>query len=224
MCGGWTVATYRMPFQTPDLFGAPDGLTNSHVRKQIHRLRLSRGWTKHDLEEAAQLAPDTLEDFEAGIRCINLDTLRKLIEALDSDITEVWPSAEGAEKARTMPLPGLAKEPLHLSRLAEIHSLAGAEASLMCMGESLADLTESSVERTSGPALHILSSINLDKHESEWLCCELQHGNVASPWRVYLCSENGRNLYLCLKNGHLEFWAEGFIQRCLSTWLASNSL
>lgn len=218
------MATHRMPFQTPDFFWAPDGLTNTHIRKQIHRLRLSRGWTKRDLEEAAQLAPDTLEDFEAGIRCINVDTLQKLIEALDSDITEVWPSPEGAEKTHNAPLPGQAKEPLHLSRLAEIHSLAGAEASIMCMSESRTELTESSAERTSRPALYVLSSINLDKHESEWLCCEIQMGNVASPWRVYLCSENGRSLYLCLKNGHLEFWSDGFIQRCLSTWLASDSL
>jgi transcriptional regulator with XRE-family HTH domain len=218
------VATHRMPFQTPDLFGASDGLTNAHIRKQIHRLRLSRGWTKRDLEEAAQLAPDTLEDFEAGIRCINVDTLRKLIEALDSDITEVWPSPDGVGKARNIPLPGKAEEPLHLSRLAEIHSLAGAEASFMCMGEELAEITEISVEKTSVPALHVLSSINLDRHESEWLCCQIQRGDIASPWKVYLCSENGRRLYLCLKNGHLEFWAEGFIQRCLSTWLGSNRL
>jgi transcriptional regulator with XRE-family HTH domain len=210
-----------MPFQTPDLFWSPDGLTNAHIRKQIHRLRLSRGWTKHDLEEAAQLAPDTLEDFEAGIRCINVDTLQKIIEALNSDITEVWPSPDGAEKARNAPLPGQAEETLHLSRLAEIHSLAGAEASFMCIGESLTGLTEGSAERTSLSALRVLSSINLDRHESEWLCCELQNGNLASPWRVYLCSENGRRLHLCLKNCHLEFWAEGFIQRCLSTWLAS---
>lgn len=217
------MATYRMPFQTPDLFGAPDGLTNTHIRKQIHRLRLSRGWTKHDLEEAAQLAPDTLEDFEAGIRCINVDTLRKLIEALDSDITEVWPTTAGAEKGRALPLPGQAKDPLHLSRLAEIHSLASAEASFMCMGEGPADLPEGSAAEVSTPALHVLSSINLDKHECEWLCCEVQRGNVTSPWKVYVCSENGRSLYLGLKNGRLEFWAQGFIQRCLSTWLASGS-
>lgn len=216
------MATYRMPFQGPDLFWAPDGLTNTHIRKQIQRLRLSRGWTKRDLEEAAQLAPDTLEDFEAGIRCINVDTLRKLIEALDSDITEVWPSAEGTEKARYIRLPGQADEPIHLSRLAEIHSLAGVEASCMCMGDNLPDHTGNSIEATSEHALQVLSSINLERHECECLCRKISRGDVASPWTVYLCSENGRTLYLCLKNPRLEFWAEGFIQRCLSTWLAST--
>lgn len=216
------MATSRMSFQAPELFGTTDGLTNTHVRKQIRRLRLSKGWTKHDLEEAARLAPDTLEDFEAGIRCINLDTLRKLIEALESDITEVWPSAEGEDKVRATPLPGQADETIHLSRLAEIHSLTGAEASCMFMGDSLPGHAVSSADVTPEPALQVLSSINLDKDENEWLCRNLPKDKVASPWTVYLCRENNRSLYLCLKNARLEFWSEGFVQRCLCTWLAST--
>lgn len=170
------------------------------------------------------MPPDTLEDFEAGIRCINVDTLRKLIEALESDITEVWPSAEGAGEEGNILLPGHADEALHLSRLAEIHSLTGAEASCMCMGDNLSNHTGTSVDETSTLAFLVLSSINLDKDESEWLCRKLQRWNVTPPWTVYLCCENGRSLYLCLKNARLEFWAEGFIQRCLSTWLASTAL
>ena len=218
------MATYRIPFQTPNLFGAPDGLTNIHIRKRIQRLRLSRGWTKSDLEQAARLAPDTLEDFEAGIRSINVDTLRKLIEALESDITEVWPSADGAHKVRNILLPGQADETLHLSRLAEIHSLTGAEASCMCKADNLPDCIGNSADQTPEPAFQVLSSINLDKDESEGLCRKLQNWNIAPPWTIYLHRENGRSLFLCLKNARLEFWAEGFIQRCLSTWLASTPL
>ncbi|HKT11436.1 MAG TPA: helix-turn-helix transcriptional regulator [Terriglobia bacterium] len=216
------MATSRMSFQTLELFGAPDGLTNTHVRKQIRRLRLSKGWTKHDLEEAARLAPDTLEDFEAGIRCITVDTLRKLIEALESDITEVWPSADGSEKVRNTPLPGQADETLHLSRLAEIHSLTGAEVSCMFVGNTLPSQAVTAADGTPGHGLQLLSSINLAKDENEWLCQNLRQGNVASPWTVYICRENGRSLYLCLKNARVEFWAEGFIQSCLYTWLAST--
>ena len=218
------MATTRMPFQTSEIFGAPDGLTNTHIRKQIQRLRLSKGWTKRDLEEAARLAPDTLQDFEAGIRCINVDTLRKLIEALESDITEVWPSGEGAGKVQHILLPGQAGEALHLSRLAEIHSLTGAEASCLFMGNNRPDHPWPSADEKPDPALQVLSSINLDSHGSEWLRRRVQEWTVTSPWNVYLCCENGRSLYLCLKNARIEFWAEGFIERCLSTWLASTSL
>ena len=215
------MATSNISTQAPGLFGTPDGLTNTHIRKQIQRLRLSKGLTKQDLEQAARLAPDTLEDFEAGIRCINVDTLRKLIEALESDITEVRPSAEGAEKERNTAMPGQADETLHLSRLAEIHSLTGAEASCMFMGDTLPDDAGTSAGETPTPGLQILSSINLAPTENESLCRQLQKWNVESPWTVYLCSENGRSLYLCLKNARLQFWAEGFVQRCLSTWLDS---
>ncbi|HET7101608.1 MAG TPA: helix-turn-helix transcriptional regulator [Terriglobia bacterium] len=213
-----------MPYQTPDLFGTPDGLTNSHIRKQIHRLRLSKGWTKHELEEAAQMAPDTLEDFEAGIRCLNVDTLRKLIEALESDITEVWPSATGAGNARSAPLPGRADEAINLSRLAEIHSLTGAEASCMILGKNQPDHARNSAEEPPAPVLQVLSSINLDHYGNELLCRKLQKWILTSPWTAYHCNEDGRSLFVCLKNARLEFWAEGFIQRCLSNWLASAPL
>jgi len=218
------VATSSMPFQTPELFGTPDGLTNTHIRKQIQRLRLSKGWTKRDLEQAARLAPDTLEDFEAGVRRINVDTLRKLIEALESDITEVWPSAEGPDKARNLLPPGQACDPLYFSRLAEIHSLTGSQASCMFLGADCPDSTQTSADKAPAPALQVLSSINLDEGEREWLCRKLIEWTVTAPWTVYLYSENGRSLYLCLKNARLEFWAGGFIQRCLSTWLTSTSL
>jgi len=218
------VATTHMPFQTLELFGTPDGLTNTHIRKQIQRLRLSKGWTKHDLEEAARMPPDTLQDFEAGIRCITVDTLRKLIEALESDITEVWPSGEGADKVQNILLPGQAGEALHLSRLAEIHSLTGAGASCLFMGNNRPEHTWTSADETPDPTLAVLSSINLDKDGSEWLRRRVQEWAVTSPWSVYFCCENGRSLYLCLKNARIEFWAEGFIERCLSTWLASTPL
>ncbi len=170
------------------------------------------------------MAPDTLEDFEAGIRCINVDTLRKLIEALESDITEVWPSAAGADKVRNTLLAGQADETLHLSRLTEIHSLTGAEASCMILGSNRPDHTGTSAEEASAPDLQALSSINLDPYESKLLCRKLQMWNLVSPWTVYLCKEDGRSLYLCLKNARVEFWAEGFIERCLSNWLASTPL
>jgi hypothetical protein len=170
------------------------------------------------------MAPDTLEDFEAGIRCINVDTLRKLIEALESDITEVWPSAAGADKVQNILSPEQADEPLNLSRLAEIHSLTGAEASCMILGNNHPDHTGTSAEEAPAPSLQVISSINLDPYTSKLLCRKLQKWNLASPWTVYLCKENGRSLYLCLKNARLKFWAEGFIQRCLSNWLASTPL
>jgi hypothetical protein len=170
------------------------------------------------------MAPDTLEDFEAGIRSINVDTLRKLIEALESDITEVWPSGEGGDKGQNILLPGQAGEGLHLSRLAEIHSLTGAEASCLFMDNNQPDHTWPSADETPDPTLQVLSSINLDMEGSEWLRRRVKGWTVISPWSVYLCRENGRSMYLCLKNARIEFWAEGFIERCLSTWLASTPL
>jgi transcriptional regulator with XRE-family HTH domain len=218
------VATSRIEFQTQIPFGTPDGVTNTHIRKQIQRIRLSKGWTKHELEEAAGLAPDSLEDLEAGIRRINVDILRKIIEALDSDIMEVWPSSDRFSNVQS-PLPdGEASDPLNFSRLAEIHSLTGAEASCMFVSNNRPVLVQEAGQEAPETGLRLLSMINLDEDEREWLCCNILEGASTGPWVTYLYSEHGRSLYLCLKNARLEFWAEGFIERCLSAWLAGSSI
>jgi transcriptional regulator with XRE-family HTH domain len=221
---GDTVATSRIAYRTQIAFDMPDGVTNTHVRKQIRRIRLSKGWTKHDLEEAAGIAADSLGDLEAGIRRINVDILRKIVEALESDITEVWPSPLRTAIEQS-PLPSeQASDPLNFSRLAEIHSLTGAEASCMFVSNGRQVPTHEAAEEPPESVLRLLSMINLDEEEREWLCCNLLEATPTGPWVTYLYSENGRSLYLCLKNARLEFWAEGFIERCLSAWLASPSI
>jgi hypothetical protein len=170
------------------------------------------------------MAPDTLEDFESGIRRINVDTLRKIIEALDSDITDVWPAAEGADKVRTTLPPEEAADALNFSRLVEIHSLTGAEASCMFMGDNRLDPTQTAEEETIETALRTLSAINLKPEDRDWLRIKVMHGAATTPWATYLHSENGRSMYLCLKNARLEFWTVGLIERCLSTWLAATPL
>lgn len=196
-----------------------DGVTNTHVRKQIQRIRLSKGWTKHDLERAAGLAPDTLVDLEAGIRRISVDSLHKMVDALGADITEVWPSPKSNSTVEDPFTPEWEINSLHFTRLAEVHSLTGAEASCMFASNSGPGLTPSDAEMTPVPELQVLSTINLDEDERERLSLKLQQGSVMAPWIAYLHCENGRSLYLCLKNARVKFWAEGFIERCLSIWL-----
>jgi transcriptional regulator with XRE-family HTH domain len=216
------VATSRMAVQTQLFIGMPDGVTNMHIRKQIHRLRLSKGWTKQDLEQAAGISADSVEELEAGIRRINVDILRKIIEALESDITEVWPSTGRVASVQSqLPPASQADDPLNFSRLAEIHALTGAEASCMFAGNDRSALTETGAEQAPEAALLTLSSINLDEGEKEWLSRNLLSWTVTAPWDVYLHRESGYSLYLCLKNARLEFWAEGFVERCLSAWLAA---
>lgn len=218
------MATSGMLFQESELIGAPDGLTNSYIRRQIQRLRLSKGLTLQDLEQAAGMAANSLGDLEAGVHRISLNILQKIIEALKSDITEVWPSPERVAHVESHLPIGQASDPLAFSRLAEIHSLTSAKASCMFMSDNRPDLIRASSEVKPEPALQFLSSINLDKDEREWLRRKLIEWTVTAPWDIYLRCENGRSLYLCLKNAHLAFWAEGFLQCCLSTWLTSAPL
>ncbi len=213
------MATSRIAFQTQIPVGMPDGVTNAHVRKQIQRIRLSKGWTRYDLEEAARIAADSLQDLEAGICRINVDTLQKIIEALESDITEVWPSPDGVSNVQSTLPSGQVSDPLNFSRLAEIHSLTQAEASCMFIRNDNPVLTAAAAEKEKAARFQVLSTINLEKEEMEWLFRNIGEGTSIGPWVTYLYRANGRGLHLCLKNARLTFWAESFIECCLSAWL-----
>ena len=216
------MATSRMAVQAQLPVGMDDGVTNTHIRKQIQRLRLLKGWTKHDLEQAAGIAAHSLDELESGVCHINVDILRKIIRALESDITEVWPVREHVGE-RQAPLPtDEGTDPLYFSRLAEIHSLTRAEASCMFTGDSFDETRTASGEKRK-PGLRALCTINLDWDERQWLSRKLLQGTVEGPWATYRYCESGRSLYLCLKNARLGFWDEDFIKRCLAAWLAAPS-
>ncbi|HET9178161.1 MAG TPA: helix-turn-helix transcriptional regulator [Terriglobia bacterium] len=212
------MATSRMEVQTELFTGTVDGLTNAHVRRQIQRLRRLKGWTQHDLEQAAGMSPNSIDGLESGLRRINVDTLQRIMEALESDITDVWPAVNRGDSVLRS---GQASDPLSFSRLTEIHSLTGAEASCMFSSEDYLDMAGAAAEAMAEPALRTLCAINLYDEERERLCREVLGGTDTDPWVTYRHSENGCSLYLCLKNPHLEFWAEGFVERCLSAWLST---
>src|SRR5574340_551979 len=214
------MAISHMEFQAQVSVGVVDGVTNCHVRRQIRKLRCSKGWTEHDLEQAAGISTNSLGGLEAGVRHINVDTLRKIIEALESDITDVWPSPNRADCVHNTASSQQEGDPLNFYRLTEIQSRTGAEASCMFTSENYRDLSRPATEQAPKPVLQTLCAINLYDDERERLSRDLLQGNVTAPWTTYRHSENGHSLYLCLKNGRLEFWAEGFVERCLSAWLS----
>lgn len=218
------MATSRVDIQVQDSVGMVDGVTNCHVRRQILKLRRSKGWTEHDLEQAAGISAHSLGGLEAGVRRINVDTLRKIIEALESDITDVWPAATRTAKVHNTPPAGQATDPIHFYRLTELHSLTGAEASCMFTGEDHLVLARTAAETKPKTVLRTLCAFNLYDDEREWLSREILQGTLEAPWTAYRHSENGRSLHLCLKNARLEFWAEGFVERCLAAWLSAPAI
>jgi transcriptional regulator with XRE-family HTH domain len=201
--------------------GAIDGVTNTHIRRRIQKLRLSKGWTEHDLEQAAGIPAHSVQGLEDGIRRINVDVLQKIIEALESDVTDVWPSPKQVSNLRSTTPPEEVGDSLNFSRLTEIHSLTGAEASCMFISEDQFHLVHTADKPAPEPTLRTLSAINVYEDEREWLCTEILQDGVTDPWVTYHHTENGRSLYLCLKNACLESWAEGLVERCLSVWLST---
>jgi transcriptional regulator with XRE-family HTH domain len=221
---GEIVATSHMAVRKPIPIGMADGVTNTHVRKQIKKLRLAKGWTQHDLAEAAGMADSSLGCLETGFYRLNLDSLRKLIDALEADITEVWPSTKRISRVKSdLSLPH-ASDPTNFFRLAEVHSLTGAEASCMFTSSGQPGPASKAAEEKSKPALRALYTINLEENERWQLSRQLIEGTVTAPWAAYFHRDNGRSLFLCLKNACVEIWVEDLIEWCLSAWLASLPL
>ena len=77
----------------------------SRLLNQVDELRLAKGWKKADLARAAGMHPSNLRKMlSTGEKNIQLETLIKLLQALDVDI-QLSPRKVrvGSEKPRTLP-------------------------------------------------------------------------------------------------------------------------
>ncbi len=62
--------------------------------EEVRRLRLEKGWNQNELAFHADLAPSVISLVETGRREPNATTLRKLAEALDVEIPDLFGRAE----------------------------------------------------------------------------------------------------------------------------------
>jgi transcriptional regulator with XRE-family HTH domain len=66
---------------------------------EVRRLRLEKGWSQNELAYHAKLAPSVISLIETGKRDPNATTLRKLAEALEVRIPDLFEEG-GSGKAR----------------------------------------------------------------------------------------------------------------------------
>lgn len=215
------MGTSRTAVQALVSVEAVDGETNTHVRKQIQKLRISKGWTLDDLARAAGMAAESVGGMESGVRRINVDALQKIVEALGADITkDVWPSPkQGGSSHNSLPL-RQSSNSIDFFRLSEVHSLTHAEASCMFIKNVCGKPSLKGGEPTAEPPLVALASINMDAVERELMSRQLLRRDVPTPWVAYLRSGSGRSIYLCLKNATVPGWVRSLIGGCLLAWLA----
>lgn len=200
--------------------GLADGATNTHARQQIRRLRLARGWTQRELALAAGISPSSLGCLETGFYRLNLDTLYRLVLALDADITEVWPSAKQKNSAdgEHPLLPGI--DQVSFFRLREVHLLTSAEASCLFGGTCCCDGASGSAGVTI-PSLPALYTINVEDDERMAVARQLASGTLALPWVKHSYHQPPRCLFLALKSPSMKPWLEQLIERYLPAWLAA---
>lgn len=201
-----------------------DGATNTHVRLQIKRLRLSKGWTQRQLAQAAGISASSLGCLETGFYRFNLDTLQKIIHALGVEIVDVWPSSNRINSIEDRLPPRRPGDQIHFFRLGEVHSLAGAEAACIFTGACRPETSLAAPEEAQQPALRPLYTIHVEESEIWWLSQQLQEGKVTAPWAAYVRREGDQSLYLCLKNASIGPWLEELIHCYLSAWIAALPL
>jgi transcriptional regulator with XRE-family HTH domain len=75
---------------------------------EVRRLRLEKGWSQNELAYHAKLAPSVISLIETGKRNPNATTLRKLADALDVQIPDLFEeSGSGKARRRSSPEPSL---------------------------------------------------------------------------------------------------------------------
>ncbi len=75
---------------------------------EVKRLRLEKGWSQNELAYHAKLAPSVISLIETGKRDPNATTLRKLAEALEVRIPDLFEeSGSGKARRRSSPEPSL---------------------------------------------------------------------------------------------------------------------
>ncbi|HKS95616.1 MAG TPA: helix-turn-helix transcriptional regulator [Terriglobia bacterium] len=211
----------RTVSRRPGITGLADGATNTHVRQQIRRLRLARGWTQRELALAAGISPSSLGCLETGFYRLNLDTLHRLVLALDATIADVWPPVKlknSAEGEHPM-LPGI--DQVSFFRLREVHLLSSAEASCLFGGICCCDSAPEPDQAVEASALQALYTINVEDDERAAVARHLASGTLTLPWVRYSYHQPPRCLFLALKNPATKPWLEQLIERYLPAWLAA---
>ena len=61
---------------------------------EVKRLRLEKGWSQNELAYHAKLAPSVISLIETGKRDPNATTLRKLAEALEVEVRDLFPPGQ----------------------------------------------------------------------------------------------------------------------------------
>ncbi|HLW78379.1 MAG TPA: helix-turn-helix transcriptional regulator [Terriglobia bacterium] len=198
-----------------------DGVTNTHVRQQIRRLRLSKGLTQRELARVAGISPSSLGCLESGFYRLNVDTLHKILVALNVDVTDIWPSLKHRNTAggELFLLPGT--DEVSFFRLREVHLLASAHASSLYGITRQRDEAGGESNGTSPADPRPLYTVNVDEDERRWLAQRLRDGALAAPWTKYSHCQGTRCLFLCLKGASIKPWLENLIEHYLPTWLAA---
>ncbi len=99
-------------------------LVNEYVRARIRRIRLEKGLKLVDAASQSGLAVSSYGCMESGYYRINLDSLFRILGALEADISDVWPLETLASDAESSPAHQLRAQAF---RFGEVVSLAGAE-------------------------------------------------------------------------------------------------
>jgi transcriptional regulator with XRE-family HTH domain len=98
---------------------------NDFIRQRLRRLRLSKNVGLRELAERAGIPSSSYASMETGAYRLNLESLFRVLGALEADITAVWPSEAVGTRAEDSELLYLRR--LQEFRLGEVIRLSQAE-------------------------------------------------------------------------------------------------
>lgn len=169
-----------------------------YLRRRIREMRLRKGLDGKALALAAGLPPSTYSSIETGKQRLTVDTLHRILVALNAEIVEVWP-ARGAQTDASFTW-------LNALRFREMWLHSGAQAACLLFQR--------------GRALEVLASINVSKEDLDRLRPE-QADSLDREWRWLRHSIGSSAVYLGLKDAQTIEVVEPLARLYLQIWFTN---
>jgi transcriptional regulator with XRE-family HTH domain len=188
---------------------------------EVKQLRLARKWNQTELAYHAGLAPSVISEIENGKRDPSARTLRKLAEALEVDVADLFPKGqaplpleEASRPAVAAELPGLkaARQRSGVSRseLAALSGLTVLEIDDLEEGEPLADAIpveplaaalNVSVTELMFPAEQVAAFLSFEERDNERIRLEMEKLDANDFRALMLASPALRKLSDAFRKG-----------------------
>lgn len=179
---------------------------NEFIRLRIRAIRRQKSLSVRQAARLSRIPESSYSCMENGFYRITLQNLKKILDALEIGIEQVWPCEENSTGSETLcGFPNF--DTLARLRLFEILNLTGAR--------------QAAVVRRDGKGMRLIHAIHLTEGNQIELLESLETG-LMRGWRIEGRESGSISVWLCLRGGNTPAYLKSLIETYLKSWLAAE--